>query len=852
MNRIKNLLFREKYTFGAFGITLIVLMIYAIKEEIAPFGENAFLTMDMHGQYYPMMTQKLRDFFSVWSWNGSLGFSSAAQSAYYTNSLFLLLLAPFSGYARICALDLMIFFKLALASAFFVLFLEKKFGKYDVFSMVFGVAYGLSAYMTAYMLQPMWLDIVLLLPLILLALDRLTEGKNPISYILLLSLAIFSNFYIAWALCIFLVLWFAVSLIAEKRRPIRALGKTVSVFAVSSVLAGLLCAFSLFPLASHMENWISSSVGFDEPITWYHELSEIADSFSFGSSSSWEFGPANVFCGSAVLFFALLFLLNREISFRKRISFSVLAVFLFVSFECNLLDYIWHGLHFPNQLPARQSFLFVFLVLLMGYEAVISLRGSSASRLLFSFFCTCAFFLIGLQKSENMSGRWMTVLIFAEAFVSLIVLWVIKNKENLFRLVKGALAVVLLFDVCVNGLYVLCYDSRISDGAAYARNAEILNVYEQTYASGKNDFYRSEIAPNFTFNAGQLYGFKGVSYYSSTMNGEIYRLLERLGNRVYAKNVSTVFQPTPLQDMMFGVRCYYMQNGRSLSYANLLEKEGKLSVYESPYALPVAYAVSKDIFQIENTEKSGMELQEYFIRLASGLPSVMIHENFSTDQKLSNGMVSGDYIYARDKEGEVLYSVEFTADEKGIFFLELDFTVGNYEVYVNGYKKQSGACGSDPFIDVGNLSDGDTVSVTIKVKGYSYMIFGVRAYTIRESELKKSYQTLSDQGLQVRYVSDTVIEGTISVQQDGILYASIPAEKGWMVYIDGEKRETYDLGMGLLFCDIEAGTHTVEYRYHAPGLALGIAVSVVTAIALSIFCFFVWKNKTDRCLFGKR
>ena len=106
---LKKFLFREKYVLGAFGITAFTLMIYAIKAEIAPFGENALLTMDMHGQYYPMMAQKLRDFFSVWSWNGSLGFSSAAQSAYYTNSVFLLLLAPFSGYARICALDLMLF-----------------------------------------------------------------------------------------------------------------------------------------------------------------------------------------------------------------------------------------------------------------------------------------------------------------------------------------------------------------------------------------------------------------------------------------------------------------------------------------------------------------------------------------------------------------------------------------------------------------------------------------------------------------------------------------------------------------------------------------------------------------------
>ena len=118
MARMKKFFLREKYAFGAFGIVWLSLLIYAIAAKIAPFGNKAFLSMDMHGQYYPMMAQKLSDFFSVWSWNGSLGFSSVAQSAYYTNSVFLLLLAPFSGYARICALDLMIFFKISLSASF--------------------------------------------------------------------------------------------------------------------------------------------------------------------------------------------------------------------------------------------------------------------------------------------------------------------------------------------------------------------------------------------------------------------------------------------------------------------------------------------------------------------------------------------------------------------------------------------------------------------------------------------------------------------------------------------------------------------------------------------------------------
>ena len=39
-----------------------------------------------------------------------------------------------------------------------------------------------------------------------------------------------------------------------------------------------------------------------------------------------------------------------------------------VSFANNYLDFIWHGFHFPDSLPGRQSYLFIFVVLMMGFE----------------------------------------------------------------------------------------------------------------------------------------------------------------------------------------------------------------------------------------------------------------------------------------------------------------------------------------------------------------------------------------------------------------------------------------------------------------------------------------------------
>ena len=91
-----------------------------------------------------------------------------------------------------------------------------------------------------------------------------------------------------------------------------------------------------------------------------------------------------------------------------------------------------------------------------------------------------------------------------------------------------------------------------------------------------------------------------------------------------------------------------------------------------------------------------------------------------------------------------------------------------------------------------------------------------------------AHQILKKNGLLVTYASDTYIKGTVSVGEDGVLYSSIPMENGWAVYIDGKKQKSFDLDAGLLCCDVIAGEHLVEYRYHTPGLSFGLLLSVLS------------------------
>ena len=604
----------------------------------------------------------------------------------------------------------------------------------------------------------------------------------------------------------------------------------------------------ILPVLLAKENWISSELSFDGVMKWYHSLSDITDAFAFGAKSSREYGVANLFCTSCGVFFFLLFLFNRDISFRKRISYTLLTVFLFLSFEINLLDYLWHGLHFPNQLPARQSYLFIFLMLCMAYETLLRRQGLDFSRLSFSLILSVGSFLIGIGKSANTMGRVISVLLILMIWL-LFVLEMCLQKERSKRLLGVVLALVLILESCVNGIFVFCRNGSKTDAEAYIENEADMKVLTYKYESDENDFYRTEVTPKFTFDTGQLYGAKGITYYSSTMNGKIYRLMERLGNRVYAKNVSTVYQPTPLQDMMFAVRYHYMRNGVRLDYGNRVEKNGTVSVYESPYALPIAYATRSDIKQwmtvsVENPQIcEGIHLQSKFLSLATGVDMESIaSEIFKTKETTENCTINGKYLYVRDMDGSMVYTAEFTATNDGLFYVDFDFTAGTYTVLINGKSVRTGSCGADPLTSVGAVKKGDVIMVRVQNKGYQAVVYGLRGWILHTDGLQSAHQILKKNGLRVTYASDTYIKGTVSVGEDGVLYSSIPMENGWAVYIDGKKQESFDLDAGLLCCDVIAGEHLVEYRYHTPGLSFGLLLSVLSLSILIAYMYIQRKN----------
>ena len=143
--------------------------------------------------------------------------------------------------------------------------------------------------------------------------------------------------------------------------------------------------------------------------------------------------------------------------------------------------------------------------------------------------------------------------------------------------------------------------------------------------------------------------------------------------------------------------------------------------------------------------------------------------------------------------------------------------------------------GAEKYTYLGLFAAGDVITVTASVPNVQVGCCGLNLYHLNNEAWNNAYHQLNNQSLQVVSFKNTKISGQIAMQQEGLVFSSIVQDGGWKVYCDGKELDTVLLGDALLGVRVPAGTHTLEYRYHVPGFALGCGMSLI-ALLLAIWC----------------
>lgn len=85
-----------------------------------------------------------------------------------------------------------------------------------------------------------------------------------------------------------------------------------------------------------------------------------------------------------------------------------------------------------------------------------------------------------------------------------------------------------------------------------------------------------------------------------------------------------------------------------------------------------------------------------------------------------------------------------------------------------------------------------------------------------------------------------------TLDRDNLVFFSIPWDKGFTAYVDGEKTEIEKVDFGFIAVPVKAGTHTIRLYFRPYYMNVGIAVSLAGMLALILTIIFGRKKKSAK------
>lgn len=116
-------------------------------------------------------------------------------------------------------------------------------------------------------------------------------------------------------------------------------------------------------------------------------------------------------------------------------------------------------------------------------------------------------------------------------------------------------------------------------------------------------------------------------------------------------------------------------------------------------------------------------------------------------------------------------------------------------------------------------------------------------YAMNHKLFEEVYESFADEQLEIESFSDTEITGTVTAKKNGLLFLSVPYEKGWRVYVDGKKTATHSVLNAMLGVKVPSGTHEIRLEYVPEGFPTGIVLTTASAALIGVTIWFEERRK---------
>lgn len=207
---------------GAFIFSVLIFCIAFASIGVYPFQSRSTLIIDWVHQYLGFYEEFCRQLGKSGNWmfsNWGMGHDFYSVFSYYLSSPFSLVILFLMKFMYVNeAVTIVVLLKIGCIASCITWYVQKKTGGRNDIALCTGCAYGLCNYVLGYYSNLMWLDCVMLLPILAWSIEKLVNGGCWKRYTIVLEYCIISNYYFGFMLCVFAVLYYLAVYIGSQDR----------------------------------------------------------------------------------------------------------------------------------------------------------------------------------------------------------------------------------------------------------------------------------------------------------------------------------------------------------------------------------------------------------------------------------------------------------------------------------------------------------------------------------------------------------------------------------------------------------------------------------------------------------
>jgi len=781
-------------------ITLLILCITFYINGLYPFGNSSLVKVDADFQFIPIL-YRIYDFL-----HGNAGIiyddlglgNNIYISMIIQGSLFspINLFLYFTNRSNIVNyFNILVIIKFCLITLTTFIYINNKFKISYFYKILCSLLYTFSGFFLLNYFNIMWLDSIILLPLITMYLDKiLYKNSKGYGYIITLSLSLIISYYISYFILLFIIFYSFINIFLKIEKKKRK--KIIYRLGICTLIATLISSFSFLPCIYQM--FISDRFS---SISNYPLISDL-----MMKSMYLLFSP--------FLLVSSILLIKKYRKNKVEIYSSCLLLLIFsIGLLIEPINLQLHGGSYWD-FPFRYGFITTFILMINSLKYLENNdkdNSDSKINLKIIIFFLLGFVIIYLSDIYNSTIIENSIIInfynieVYKKIITIIILFI------LFILISYSIKIKNIRYITMFLTNILCififssWTMYYEEGYFLSNNAnELKNNIELKYDGRyKMDYVTYSPDYGFIFNVNTLDNWIHV-----LPKGQV-NTYNKLGYRTSGTSVNS-YGGTVFTDWLFNTK--YL----------ISDEEKDKELYEL-----IDYYDEKYLYKYKYNQSNGIIFSNY--QDISGNSNFEIQNNIYKNLLNDNKDIIKIDNYSLD--GKELY-FDYKIQDKGLLYIDTDYFDNINYVEIN----DKNIYDIDNYIkELGMYEDNITIHISLLEQEKITFSLGF----IKLADIMNLQSN-------VKYIDNKYYIN--NDKENAYLFLPVNNIDGLKVYLNNELTNTNNYYDNFVSLKLEKGDNYINLEYEMPLLKLGIIVSIIGIILFVIYRIFCNINLNNSIL----